>query len=295
MPAILVASKMKSGLPKPVHSALPIPQLQNNSGSRTSITHSHLRHSPLKAPHRQGERRGEDEGEEMTTPTKRLSTTGSDDREDPQIYTDWANHYLVKSGRQRLIKDLQQDVTDGVLLAEIIQVVANEKIEDINGYPKSRTQMIENIDTCLGFLAARGVNIQGLCAEEIRNGNLKTILGLFFSLSCYKQQQQQQKVLKQQASHQPKHSTQPGHTPHRSPALSHTHTHHTHSSTAPEHKAASDMLSRLPGPTTRVSAPGSEGKHRGASNSNRRSQSFNHHDMPKSSSSDRGELPYMRK
>ncbi|CDQ79382.1 unnamed protein product [Oncorhynchus mykiss] len=209
-----------------------------------------------------------------------------------QIYTDWANHYLVKSGRQRLIKDLQQDVTDGVLLAEIIQVVANEKIEDINGYPKSRTQMIENIDTCLGFLAARGVNIQGLCAEEIRNGNLKTILGLFFSLSRYKQQQQQQKVLKQQASHQPKHSTQPGHTPHRSPAPSHT---HTHGSTAPEHKAASDMLSRLPGPTTRVSAPGSEGKHRGASISNRRSQSFNHHDMPKSSSSDRGELPYMRK
>uniref|UniRef100_A0A673ZR07 Neuron navigator 2 n=1 Tax=Salmo trutta TaxID=8032 RepID=A0A673ZR07_SALTR len=286
MPAILVASKMKSGLPKPVHSALPIPQLQNNARSRTSITHraNHLRHSPLKAPHRQGERRGEDEEEEMTTPTKRLSTTGSDDREDPQIYTDWANHYLVKSGRQRLIKDLQQDVTDGVLLAEIIQVVANEKIEDINGYPKSRTQMIENIDTCLGFLAARGVNIQGLCAEEIRNGNLKTILGLFFSLSRYKQQQQ--KVLKQKASHQPKHSTQPGHTPHRSPAPSHTHTHHTHSSTAPEHKAASDMLSRLPGPTTRVSAPGSEGKHRGASNSNRRSQSFNHHDMPKPSSSE---------
>nr|XP_046202374.1 neuron navigator 2-like isoform X4 [Oncorhynchus gorbuscha] len=370
MPAILVASKMKSGLPKPVHSALPIPQLQNNARSRTSITHraSHLRHSPLKAPHQQGERRGE----ETTTPTKRLSTTGSDDQEDPQIYTDWANHYLVKSGRQRLIKDLQQDVTDGVLLAEIIQVVgkdlqqdvtdgvllaeiiqvvgkdlqqdvtdgvllaeiiqvvgkdlqqdvtdgvllaeiiqvvANEKIEDINGYPKSRTQMIENIDTCLGFLAARGVNIQGLCAEEIRNGNLKTILGLFFSLSRYKQQQPQQKVLKQQASHQPKHSSQPGHTPHRSPAPSHTH--NTHSSTASEHKAASDMLSslstkasttqskglklsvaqrkssRLPGPTTRVLAPGSEGKLRGASNSNRRSQSFNHHDMPKSSSSDR--------
>lgn len=41
----------------------------------------------------------------------------------PQIYTDWANHYLAKSGHKRLIKDLQQDVTDGVLLAEIIQVV----------------------------------------------------------------------------------------------------------------------------------------------------------------------------
>ncbi|XP_029552875.1 neuron navigator 2 isoform X9 [Salmo trutta] len=309
MPAILVASKMKSGLPKPVHSALPIPQIQNPARSRTSSPHraSHLRHSPLKALHRQGE--GQGKGETTPTPNKSLSTTESEDREDPQIYTDWANHYLVKSGRKRLIKDLQQDVTDGVLLAEIIQVVANEKIEDINGYPKSRTQMIENINTCLGFLAAKGVNIQGLCAEEILNGNLKTILGLFFSLSRYKQQQQ--KVLKQQASHHPEHSNQPGLTPHGSPAPAQTHTHHTHSSTAPAHKAASDMLSslsskasstqskglklsvaqrkssRLPAPTMRVSAPGSEGKPRTASNGNRRSQSFNHYDKPKPSSSDR--------
>lgn len=43
-----------------------------------------------------------------------------------QIYTDWANHYLAKSGHKRLIKDLQTDVTDGVLLAEIIQVVGKE-------------------------------------------------------------------------------------------------------------------------------------------------------------------------
>lgn len=44
-----------------------------------------------------------------------------------QIYTDWANHYLAKSGNKRLIKDLQTDVADGVLLAEIIQVVGKEK------------------------------------------------------------------------------------------------------------------------------------------------------------------------
>ena len=99
MPAILVASKMKSRLPKPVHSALPIPQLQNDARSRTSITHraSHLRHSPLKAPHQQGERRGE----ETTTPTKRLSTTGSDDQEDPQVRAQFfstLSGYVLKLG-----------------------------------------------------------------------------------------------------------------------------------------------------------------------------------------------------
>ncbi|KAJ8381417.1 hypothetical protein SKAU_G00021950 [Synaphobranchus kaupii] len=125
------------------------------------------------------------------------------------IYTDWANHYLAKSGCPRLIKDLTQDIADGVLLAEIIQIIANEKVEDINSCPRSQSQMIENVDACLSFLEARGVNVQGLSSEEIWNGNLKTILGLFFNLSRYKQQQQQQQQyyqslleLQQQVTHQ---------------------------------------------------------------------------------------------
>nr|XP_021327536.1 neuron navigator 2 isoform X7 [Danio rerio] len=202
-----------------------------------------------------------------------------------KIYTDWANHYLAKSGHKRLIKDLQQDVSDGVLLAEIIQVIANEKIEDINGCPKSRSQMIENIDACLSFLAAKGVNIQGLSAEEIRNGNLKAILGLFFSLSRYKQQQQTSRQTHTQHTH--------SHTPliqqSSAPAQLISTPHGPHS-----HKTQTDMQSRdgsqsklkfsigqkkssrLPGPTSRMSTAGSESSPRGSISSagNRRSLVF---------------------
>uniref|UniRef100_A0A8U8CGA1 Neuron navigator 3 n=1 Tax=Geospiza parvula TaxID=87175 RepID=A0A8U8CGA1_GEOPR len=178
-----------------------------------------------------------------------------------QIYTDWANHYLAKSGHKRLIKDLQQDIADGVLLAEIIQIIANEKVEDINGCPRSQSQMIENVDVCLSFLAARGVNVQGLSAEEIRNGNLKAILGLFFSLSRYKQQQHHQQQyyqslveLQQQVPSTPAEISQS--------------------------KTHQDMQSRLPGPS-RVPAAGSSTKVQGASNLNRRSQSFNSIDKNK--------------
>jgi len=42
-----------------------------------------------------------------------------------QIYSDWANHYLVKAGHyDRLVNDLQTDLSDGVLLADIIQAVS---------------------------------------------------------------------------------------------------------------------------------------------------------------------------
>ncbi|KAM6090503.1 neuron navigator 3 isoform 11-T12 [Theristicus caerulescens] len=178
-----------------------------------------------------------------------------------KIYTDWANHYLAKSGHKRLIKDLQQDIADGVLLAEIIQIIANEKVEDINGCPRSQSQMIENVDVCLSFLAARGVNVQGLSAEEIRNGNLKAILGLFFSLSRYKQQQHHQQQYYQSLVELQQQVPSP-------PAeISQSKTHQ-------------DMQSRLPGPS-RVPAAGSSTKVQGASNLNRRSQSFNSIDKNK--------------
>lgn len=180
-----------------------------------------------------------------------------------KIYTDWANHYLAKSGHKRLIKDLQQDIADGVLLADIIQIIANEKVEDINGCPRSQSQMIENVDVCLSFLAARGVNVQGLSAEEIRNGNLKAILGLFFSLSRYKQQQHHQQQYYQSLVE-----------------LQQRVTHAAPQSEASQAKTQQDMQSRLPGPS-RVPAASSSNKAQGASNLNRRSQSFNSIDKSK--------------
>ncbi|XP_006892076.1 PREDICTED: neuron navigator 2 isoform X2 [Elephantulus edwardii] len=297
MPAILVASKMKSGLPKPVHSAAPIlhvpparagPQpCYLKLGSKVEVSKtSYPSQIPLKSQGLQ-----EPAGEGLP-----LRKSGSfENGFDTQIYTDWANHYLAKSGHKRLIKDLQQDVTDGVLLAQIIQVVANEKIEDINGCPKNRSQMIENIDACLNFLAAKGINIQGLSAEEIRNGNLKAILGLFFSLSRYKQQQQQPQK-QHLSSPLPTAGSQPAGTPSQGQAgtpqqqvpatpQAPCQPHQPHQPVLHQQsKAQAEMQSRLPGPTARVSATGSEAKTRGTGVStanNRRSQSFNNYDKSK--------------
>ncbi|XP_062973431.1 neuron navigator 2 isoform X1 [Elgaria multicarinata webbii] len=314
MPAILVASKMKSGLPKPVHSASPIVHVPAaraipqpcylKFGNKVEVNKSsYSSQIPLKSHHGH-----ENAGDGF--PSKKSSSI--ENGFDTQIYTDWANHYLAKSGHKRLIKDLQQDVTDGVLLAEIIQVVANEKIEDINGCPKNRSQMIENIDACLSFLAAKGINIQGLSAEEIRNGNLKAILGLFFSLSRYKQQQQQppkqhsQHLPPQQPPTSPQQVGSPSHhqlglqelqlqqqqqqqqqpPPPPVPASPQTQCQQPQQPPHLQLKAQPEMQSRLPGPTTRVSAAGSEAKTRGpVSANNRRSQSFNNYDKSKPTTS----------
>uniref|UniRef100_A0A8C4RUJ7 Neuron navigator 2 n=1 Tax=Erpetoichthys calabaricus TaxID=27687 RepID=A0A8C4RUJ7_ERPCA len=286
MPAILVASKMKSGLPKPVHSAIPIQHLPARTpappsylklGSKLEVCKStYSSQIPMKSPH------GHDSDGDGTL---HRASHVLDNGIDPQIYTDWANHYLARSGHKRLIKDLQQDVTDGVLLAEIIQVVANEKIEDINGCPKSRSQMVKLKINNTSYV------ISFLLFKEIRNGNLKAILGLFFSLSRYKQQQQQQQQQSQVVQKQP---SQSHHQP--STVSQHHHSAHHQSQTGIQHIPPKDSpqskllkftlgqkkSSRLPGPTARITAAGSEAKTRASvSANNRRSQSFNNFDKSK--------------
>jgi neuron navigator 2 len=48
---------------------------------------------------------------------------------------------------------------------------------------------IDNIRACLTCLGELGVNVDGVQAQDVRQGNLKAILGVFFSLSRHKQQQ----------------------------------------------------------------------------------------------------------
>ncbi|XP_078530377.1 neuron navigator 3 isoform X2 [Lissotriton helveticus] len=266
---------------KPVHTALPMPQV----GRAVSRQH------PSRAPGHSGTQSSELACRLKLKPTcdfadkKRLQGK-TKETEDRKIYTDWANHYLAKSGHKRLIKDLQQDIADGVLLAEIIQIIANEKVEDINGCPRSQSQMIENVDVCLNFLSARGVNVQGLSAEEIRNGNLKAILGLFFSLSRFKQQQHQQQQYYQSLVELQQHVTHHASAPSES---SQSKTQDMQSSLAARYATPSNhsgiaaspkKTTRLPGPS-RVPAAGSSAKGQGASSLNRRSQSFNSIDKNK--------------
>lgn len=40
-----------------------------------------------------------------------------------QIYTEWGNHYLEKARFKKLIQNLQSDLTDGVLLADVVEAV----------------------------------------------------------------------------------------------------------------------------------------------------------------------------
>ena len=100
-----------------------------------------------------------------------------------EIYTDWANHYLEKTRGKHKIRCLQTELVDGLLLAEVIEAVTHQKVPDITKKPKNRAAMVTNIQACLNFLLAKGVAVEEIAPEEVHDGNLKAILGLFFQLS----------------------------------------------------------------------------------------------------------------
>ncbi|XP_018337514.1 PREDICTED: protein sickie [Trachymyrmex septentrionalis] len=109
-----------------------------------------------------------------------------------QIYTDWANYYLERGGCKKRVTDLQADLCDGVLLADLVEAVTNQKVIDVNRKPKSAQQMVENVSLCVGALRALGADVGAVNPGELAAGStLWPVLALLFALSRYKQRAKQ--------------------------------------------------------------------------------------------------------
>ncbi|XP_048506232.1 protein sickie isoform X2 [Athalia rosae] len=109
-----------------------------------------------------------------------------------QIYTDWANHYLERGGSRRRVTDLQADLCDGVLLADLVEAVTNQKVIDVNRKPRNTQQMVENVSLCVGALRTLGADVGAVNPGELASGStLRPVLALLFALSRHKQRAKQ--------------------------------------------------------------------------------------------------------
>ncbi|XP_033184053.2 sickie isoform X3 [Bombus vancouverensis nearcticus] len=109
-----------------------------------------------------------------------------------KIYTDWANYYLERGGCKRRVTDLQSDLCDGVLLADLVEAVTNQKVIDVNRKPRNAQQMVENVSLCVGALRALGADVGSVNPGELAAGStLWPVLALLFALSRYKQRAKQ--------------------------------------------------------------------------------------------------------
>lgn len=100
-------------------------------------------------------------------------------------FTSWANYFL--KGRDLCISDLTVDLSDGVLLINLLEVLAQTKLSRFNAHPKLRIQRLSNLNVALNFLKESKVSLVNIGAEDVERGNMKMVLGLLWKLILHYQ------------------------------------------------------------------------------------------------------------
>lgn len=94
-------------------------------------------------------------------------------------FTRWANSYLCQRGLQ--IDEIGQDLQDGVLLINLLELLTDIKLPRYNKKPRIGVQRLANLNVALDFMKAQGFKLVNVGAVDIENGNIKIILGLLWT------------------------------------------------------------------------------------------------------------------
>lgn len=80
------------------------------------------------------------------------------------------------------VKSLVTDLSDGIILVHLLEVLSNESLGRYASNPKLRVQKFENVNKSLEFIKSRGIQMTNIGAEDVVDGNRKIILGLIWTL-----------------------------------------------------------------------------------------------------------------
>ncbi|OOQ85745.1 Alpha-actinin-like protein 1 [Penicillium brasilianum] len=97
-----------------------------------------------------------------------------------KTFTKWLNDKL--KARALAIEDLVTDLSDGVILIHLLEILGNESLGRYASKPKLRVQRFENVNKSLDFIRGRRIQMTNIGAEDIVDGNRKIILGLIWTL-----------------------------------------------------------------------------------------------------------------
>ncbi|MCJ1428515.1 hypothetical protein MMC29_006425 [Sticta canariensis] len=97
-----------------------------------------------------------------------------------KTFTKWLNSKV--SPRDVSVNDLVTDLSDGVILIHLLEVLGNENLGRYASKPKLRVQRFENVNVALDFIKGRRIQMTNIGAEDVVDGNRKIILGLIWTL-----------------------------------------------------------------------------------------------------------------
>ncbi|KAG9200222.1 hypothetical protein G6514_007435 [Epicoccum nigrum] len=97
-----------------------------------------------------------------------------------KTFTKWLNSKIKV--RDVEIEDLITDLSDGINLIHLLEVLSNESLGRYASRPKMRVQKFENVNKSLDYIRSRGIQMTNIGAEDVVDGNSKIILGLIWTL-----------------------------------------------------------------------------------------------------------------
>jgi filamin len=91
------------------------------------------------------------------------------------------NQYL--SQRMLKVEDIQTDLSDGVQLLNLLEVISAKKMKKKwSSNPRNAIVKKENINTAIDFIIGEGLKLVNIGSSDIFDGNLRIILGLIWTL-----------------------------------------------------------------------------------------------------------------
>jgi hypothetical protein len=91
-----------------------------------------------------------------------------------QTFTNWVNVHLAD--RNLKIADLAGDLSDGVMLVNLLEVISAKRFPRYNKNTKFQSQKLENVSTCLKFLKDEGIKLVAIGPE----GKCLTVFSFLF-------------------------------------------------------------------------------------------------------------------
>ncbi|KZT28329.1 actinin-like protein [Neolentinus lepideus HHB14362 ss-1] len=98
-----------------------------------------------------------------------------------RTFCKWLNTKLESAGYPAMTS-LVKDLSDGVRLIQLMEIMGDVSLGRYNRNPRMRVQKAENVNKALEFINSRGVKLTNIGPEDIIDGNLKLILGMIWTL-----------------------------------------------------------------------------------------------------------------
>ena len=118
--------------------------------------------------------------EAMANAERELAADAEWKRIQQNTFTRWANEHLKQA--EKSISDLETDLSDGLKLIALIEVLSGKRMPRHNKKPNFRSQKLENVSIALEFLEREGVFLVNIDSTDIVDCKLKLILGLIWTL-----------------------------------------------------------------------------------------------------------------